>query len=866
MKASQWAQLKELLNQALEIDPEGRSAFLDEKCGDDSKLRQKLDELLAASKDLDDFMSPPKGHVIPIDQILESANEEGLLGTIGDFRLIHELGRGGRGVVYLAKPKDSDRLVALKVLSLTALPSAVSVERFQREARSVSKLEHPRIVQIQSLQHDLGRPFLVMDYVDGPSLAAEISALQPEAESEKPSLLKAKDGQLPETAARLIQTLAEALAHAHERGVVHRDIKPQNILLDKDAQPYLVDFGLARDTDEVSLTRTGEVEGTPNYMSPEQVRAQRELVDHRTDIYSLGVVLYELLTLKRPFEAPTANQVMANITSRAPQRVRKLNATIPSDLELICMKAMEKNPAHRYANAAEMAEDLGRFLKHQSVRATAPNWGQRFTRQVARKPLPWVSTAAAFLLIVAAVLVNDWIGQKSAFSDLQSQMDGLELEIGNYEPVPFIASLISDWQAVQDEYGNAPPVLMKKFAEVQTYRNRAKEFLAKKYLEIQPVEVSNGYWLAKSIGAEELPAAEAYGRYLAGMGALGFTAEELFPFYEARQPLLVIEPSPEIANGDLNVFTAHYLIETGKYSVWRGHGMLADLEGGITLDAKTPYRVLIQNEGGEFAECSVIAMPEGSKRVLKLGPNSLSERSGMISVEGIPYGWFENDQRGGPATKVLQPDFLVDEYLITFGQYREFLMAAGYPMNKIWLEDEAFLESIKDRPVVYLTVSDMAAYAAWHGKRLVTLPEHKIAVGGAGNPKFPSMVVPEIGHLTMPFGVPEPASFKEGEYPKEIGQFWHWVQMYFPDINNIPDFDRGRSGIRMVWGTIKQMTESSAYNRSAYSPHQWTVGTSFAKTPQEALDSGLRGGGLQWIEGTEFLTGFRCAISSQSPP
>ena len=174
MKASQWAQLKELLNQALEIDPEGRSAFLDEKCGDDSKLRQKLDELLAASKDLDDFMSPPKGHVIPIDQILESANEEGLLGTIGDFRLIHELGRGGRGVVYLAKPKDSDRLVALKVLSLTALPSAVSVERFQREARSVSKLEHPRIVQIQSLQHDLGRPFLVMDYVDGPSLAAEI--------------------------------------------------------------------------------------------------------------------------------------------------------------------------------------------------------------------------------------------------------------------------------------------------------------------------------------------------------------------------------------------------------------------------------------------------------------------------------------------------------------------------------------------------------------------------------------------------------------------------------------------------------------------------------------------------------------------
>ncbi|MBC8404598.1 MAG: protein kinase [Planctomycetes bacterium] len=860
MKASQWAQLKELLNQALEIDPEGRSAFLDEKCGDDSKLRQKLDELLEASKDLDDFMSPPKGHVIPIDQILESANEEGLLGTIGGFRLIHELGRGGRGVVYLAKPQDSDRLVALKVLSLTALPSAVSVERFQREARSVSKLEHPRIVQIQSLQHDLGRPFLVMDYVDGPSLAAEICALQPEAESEKPSLLKAKDGQLPETAARLIQALAEALAHAHERGVVHRDIKPQNILLD------LVDFGLARDTDEVSLTRTGEVEGTPNYMSPEQVRAKREEVDHRTDIYSLGVVLYELLTLKRPFEAATANQVMANITSRAPQRVRKLNATIPRDLELVCMKAMEKNPAHRYASATEMAEDLGRFLKHQSVRATAPNWGQRIARHIARKPLPWVSSVAAILIIVAAVLVNDWVGQRSAFSDLESQMDGLELKIGIYEPVPSIASLISNWQAVQEKYGNATPELEKKFAVVQTYRTLAKEFLAKNYLEIQPVEVSNGYWLAKSIGEEELPAAEAYSRYLAGMSALGFSAEELFPFYQVRQPLLVIEPAPEIANGDLSVFTAYYLSETGKFSTWHEHGLFADLKDGISLDAKTPYRVLIRNAEGQFAECSVIAMPEGSKRVLKLGPKSLSERTGMISVEGIPYGWFESDQRGGPLEEVLQPDFMVDEYLVTFGQYRDFLTAAGYPMDKTWLEDEAFLMSINDRPVVYLTVSDMAAYAAWHGKRLITLPEHKIAVGGAGNPKFPSMVVPEIGHRTMPFGIPEPASFKVGEYPEEVGQFWYWVQKYFPDINNIPDFDRGLSGIRMVWGTIKQMTESSVYNQNAYAPHQWTIDTSFAKTPQEALDSGLRGGGVQWIEGTEFLTGFRCAISRNFSP
>jgi serine/threonine protein kinase len=438
MKSERWNRLKELLANALELPAHERNLYAKQQCGDDLELLKELEGLIALEEDLDDFLLPPEGHVIPLDRLHLEAESMTELESIGPFQLLRELGRGGRGVVYLARHQKSQKLVAVKVLSLSVLPSAVAIERFRREARAAAKLEHPAIVKVTEIDQDLGRPYLVMDHVDGRNLAEELDQVRElldqtganKASEGLPSSSLLPDGpeSLPTAVATLVKKLAEALHHAHENGIVHRDIKPQNILVDEAGEPHLVDFGLARDDGESTITQKGEVEGTPNYMSPEQVRAERDQIDRRTDIYSLGVVLYEMLTLRRPFDAPTARQVMHNITRSLPERVRRLNASIPASLETICQKAMSKRRRDRYETAAEFAQDLGRYLNRQAILAKAPGPVFRAVRAVQRNPLPWVGTAAGLLLVVAtAAVVQSQSPDLDAFA--QSFQPRVELEL-----------------------------------------------------------------------------------------------------------------------------------------------------------------------------------------------------------------------------------------------------------------------------------------------------------------------------------------------------------------------------------------------------------------------------------------------------
>jgi len=268
---------------------------------------------------------------------------EQLAGTkLGNYEIEFLLGRGGMGVVYKARQLSLDRLVALKILPPTLSSDASFVKRFKREARAVAKLSHPNIVQIFDIAQEDDLHFFSMDYIDGQTLD---------------EVLKERGSLDSDEAVRIITQAASGVEHAHEIGILHRDIKPSNMILDRRGNVKVMDFGLARMTDEGSrLTQSGTLMGTLEYMSPEQCRGEE--LDFRTDIYSLGVVLYEMLTGKTPFDAPNEAALVYKIVHDEPTEAKKINPTIPDDLNAIVSRAMAKDRDERYAGISEFLKEL----------------------------------------------------------------------------------------------------------------------------------------------------------------------------------------------------------------------------------------------------------------------------------------------------------------------------------------------------------------------------------------------------------------------------------------------------------------------------------------------------------------------------
>jgi serine/threonine protein kinase/formylglycine-generating enzyme required for sulfatase activity len=332
---------------------------------------------------------------------------------LGDFRLIERIGAGGMGVVYLAEQEPLGRRVALKLIRPEYLYFPGARGRFEREIQAVLQLQHPGILPIYTVGETGGIPYFAMEWVDGVTLEQVLHQLgrsAPErltaadlAEAVGAKPVPRADASWMQTSFHLLQRVAEALHHAHDRGVVHRDVKPSNILLARDGRVLLVDFGLALTARTARLTRTGSQMGSLPYMSPEQVRGQPDQIDRRTDVYSLGVVAFELLTLRAPYFSDTNEMTRKLILEGKPATIRQSNRTVPLDAEAVCLKAMDVDAARRYETAAAFAHDLACVLAHRPVSARRPGLWLRTRRFVQRRPTLSLGITMGALLFVAAI-------------------------------------------------------------------------------------------------------------------------------------------------------------------------------------------------------------------------------------------------------------------------------------------------------------------------------------------------------------------------------------------------------------------------------------------------------------------------------
>src|SRR5215475_8851159 len=396
MDANRWGQIKEIYDRALDLSREEREGFLAEACAGDDDLRREVESLLAAHADAGTFLQAPAVEVAAREIVTEEVTspEPQLIGReIANYKIVSLLGRGGMGEVYLAEDKRLHRKVALKFLPAQFVNDAERVRRFEREATAASATNHPNIVTIHEIGQIEQTHYLVTEFVAGETLRHRLTRGRMEAAA----------------ALEVSVQVASALDAAHEAGIVHRDIKPENVMVRPDGLVKVLDFGLAKLTERPAAapevdsqaetmsrlsTETGVVMGTASYMSPEQARGQK--VDHRTDIFSLGVLLYELIAGRRPFEGATTADVIAAILDKEPAPLTGLKKTAPSELERIIRHCLEKNPGQRYQSARDLASDLKAVLGGQAV--SAPAIARSRTR-----PAVWIGVAVAIVLLGLAV-------------------------------------------------------------------------------------------------------------------------------------------------------------------------------------------------------------------------------------------------------------------------------------------------------------------------------------------------------------------------------------------------------------------------------------------------------------------------------
>lgn len=415
------------------------------------------------------------------------------LRRLGDYEILEEIAQGGMGAVYLVQSVSLKAKFALKTLLAGQLAGSEALERFMLEAETTARLNHPNIVRIHHIGEDQGFYYLVMDYIEGPTLKEMVAN---ESLSEK-------------DCAGLIEKLAKALSYAHSHAILHRDIKPANVLVRRsDGEPLLTDFGLAKDISnkEDGLTMSGQAIGTPEYMSPEQADGDLELIDRRSDVYSLGATLYELLAKKPPFQGSTKTNILKAVMLNEPESPKKARPRLSTDLETICMKCLEKDPAQRYATALALAEDLQRFLADEAILARPPSVTERLRRWRRRNSttlqivMTVVLTSALILGFLGFRQYRDGQRQAALQSSLKEALDRSHGAVRNAPELLFktwderLSVLDSD---IETDQGQA--ILVSYETELAVLASELKE----ESLRAQAVKLFQSNWEAATQGLEK---------------------------------------------------------------------------------------------------------------------------------------------------------------------------------------------------------------------------------------------------------------------------------------------------------------------------------------------------------------------------
>ncbi len=507
----------------------------------------------------------------------------------GDYELLDEIARGGMGVVYRAKQTNLNRIVAIKMILSGHLAGEDDVRRFRTEAEAAANLKHPGIVPVHEVGVHEGHHYFSMDYIEGRSLA-EIVRKNP---------LPARK------AAEYVRSIADAVHYAHQQGTLHRDLKPSNILIDGDDHVHVTDFGLAGRVDgDGDLTRTGQILGTPSYMPPEQAQGKRGQIGPASDVYSLGAILYELLTGHSPFRAESSVETLRQVIEREPVAPRALNSIVPRDLETICLKCLRKEPSKRYATAAALAEDLGRWLKHEPIVARPVSRTEKAWMWCRRRPAVAGSIGVVLVAgVLFAVLVT---AERQRY--LRENIETAVAAVGSVrgEAVQFAVNSLGAFPADmvqmelrrQFEAGEEADKLALAYALAHFDEVRI-EFLLAQVAHARPGEVDN---LVTALGhskSDAVAALEAAARIA--------TDEENWR-HKARLAMLALHLNAPSLAMEMSVLRPYPVQRTWfieECSTW--HGDLSKLAEVIAESDNGPLRSAVALAAGSAPEADVTA-------------------------------------------------------------------------------------------------------------------------------------------------------------------------------------------------------------------------------------------------------------------
>ncbi len=459
-----WERIRDLFHAALERPQEERLTWLALACKGDTALFAEVEALLRREMEAGSFLEPPSS--VEAQEILDVSHASRLIGArIGSYRLLGLLGRGAMGLVYDAEQESTRRRVALKVMRSLPYLDELTPKLFQREVQALARMEHHGIATI----HDAGRSdegwcYFAMERIDGLPLTRY-------ARERALSLRERLE---------LFELVCMAVHYAHQRGVIHRDLKPSNILVTASGQPKVLDFGLARITDpgveHAQLTQPGSFHGTLAYASPEQMRGRPDEIDVRTDVYTLGVILYELLAGKLPIEVAglPLSEAARRICEHSPAPAGSIDRALRGELETVLRKALEKEPERRYASAAALGEDIGRYLNQQPILAHPPTTAYQLRKLITRHRLPFALAAALAVVLLASAVVTGWLavrfaGQRNLALSAQTQASEardsaeefagfLENLFKNAEPAARVDKEPSLRQVLDDGYERLPEI------------------------------------------------------------------------------------------------------------------------------------------------------------------------------------------------------------------------------------------------------------------------------------------------------------------------------------------------------------------------------------------------------------------------